>query len=278
MRGPELIVTEGPFDQLLAEQAGYNCIATAGAGGKIKIHKGIKKILLCFDGDDQGREYIEKYALDFYEQGPNVMICHLDEGTDLADYIRDGGQVEKLEKKEIYKHYYEQLSSDLTDKEIKSKVYRIIKKFDDIEREKAFKKLKTLYGVTIGVIRKDYFNGLKNSRDDFLTYDGIKFKVPDGYLITKHGIFTGTRDQISFEPVFISRCGINRQNGVEYVELSFKSSGNTKRRIVDRITISSVSELIKESQYGAPEQWKCTAHHQFFSCLDFREQRSFRFL
>jgi hypothetical protein len=75
MRGPELIVTEGIFDQLLAEQAGFNCIATAGAGGKIKIHKGIKKILLCFDGDDQGREYIEKYALDFY-----VPLC-IDELT-----------------------------------------------------------------------------------------------------------------------------------------------------------------------------------------------------
>ena len=252
MRGPELIVTEGIFDQLLAEQAGFNCIATAGSGGKIKIHKGIKKILLCFDGDDQGREYIEKYALDFYEQGANVEICHLDEGTDLADFLRAGGQVENLEKKEIYQHYYEKLSSDLTDKEIKSKIYCIIKKFDDIAREKAFKQLKTLYGVTLGVIRKDYFNSRQNTRDDFLTYDGVKFKIPEGYLITKHGIFNGTNEQISFEPVFISRCGINHQNGVEYVELSFNSNGNTKRRIVDRITISSVSEIIKESQYGAP--------------------------
>jgi len=252
MRGPELIVTEGIFDQLLAEQAGLNCIATAGSGGKIKIHKGIKKILLCFDGDDQGREYIEKYALDFYEQGANVKICRLDEGTDLADFICAGGKIEELKKIGIYDFYYDKLSNDSTNKEIKAKLYRILKRVDDIERELRFKQLKTLFGVTIGVIRKDYFNSLKNSRDDFLTYDGIKFKVPEGYLITKHGIFTGTREHISFEPVFISRCGINRQNGVEYVELSFNSNGNTKRRIVDRITISSASELIKESQYGAP--------------------------
>jgi hypothetical protein len=125
---------------------GFNCIATAGSGGKIKFHKGIKKILLCFDGDDQGRDYIEKYVLDFYEQG--------------ADVVR--------------------------------------------------------------------------------------------FLITKDGIFTGTREQISFEPIFISRCGINHQNGVEYVELSFNSNGNTKRRIVDRNIISSIGELIKESKYGAP--------------------------
>ncbi|MGD2086742.1 MAG: CHC2 zinc finger domain-containing protein, partial [Candidatus Aminicenantes bacterium] len=252
MRGPELIVTEGIFDQLLAEQAGFNCIATAGAGGKIKIHKRIKKILLCFDGDDQGRKYIEKYAMDFYEQGANVKICLPDEGTDLADFICERGKIEDLKKIGIFDFYFDQLSNDSTNKEIKAKLYRILKRVDDIERELRFKQLKKLFGVTISVIRKDYFNSLKNNRDDFLTYDGIKFKVPEGYLITKHGIFTGTHEQISFEPVYISRCGINRQNGVEYVELSFNSNGNTKRRIVDRITISSVSELIKESQYGAP--------------------------
>jgi hypothetical protein len=30
----------------------------------------------------------------------------------MEDFIRGGGQVEKLEKKEIYKHYYEQLSGE----------------------------------------------------------------------------------------------------------------------------------------------------------------------
>jgi hypothetical protein len=160
--------------------------------------------------------------------------------------------IDDLKKIGIFDFYFDQLSNDSTNKEIKAKLYRILKRADDIERELRFKQLKKLFGVTLGVIRKDYLNSLKNNRDDFLTDDGIKFKVPEGYLITKHGIFTGTREQISFEPVYISRCGINRQNGVEYVELSFNSNGNTKRRIVDRITISSVSELIKESQYGAP--------------------------
>jgi hypothetical protein len=186
---------------------------------------------------------------DFIKQ---KLIGFIPEGSSLSSLPNNLEKSKYLEKKEIYQHYYEQLSSDLTNKEIKSKVYRIIKKFDDIAREKAFKQLKTLYGVTVGVIRKDYFNSRQNRKDDFLTYDGIKLKIPEGYLITKHGIFTGTNEQISFEPVFISRCGINRQNGVEYVELSFNSNGNTKRRIVDRITISSVSEIIKESQYGAP--------------------------
>jgi len=252
MRGPELIVTEGIFDQLLAEQAGYNCIATAGSGGEIKIHKGIKKILLCFDGDDQGREYIEKYALDFHEQGANVVICLLDEGTDLADFLRPGGKIKELKKIGIYDFYFEKLRSDSTNKEIKAIVYRILKRADEIAREKAFKQLKTLFGVTIGVIRKDYFNSQKKNRDDFLTYEGVKFKIPEGFLITKHGIFTGTNEQIAFAPIFISRCGTNRQNGVEYVELSFNSNGNTKHRIVDRITISSAAGIIRESQYGAP--------------------------
>ena len=207
---------------------------------------------MCFDGDDQGKKYIEKYALDFYEQGANVKICPLDEGTDLADFICAGGKIEDIKKIDIYDFYYDKLTGDSTNKEIKAILYRILKRADDIERELKFKQLKKLFGVTIGVIRKDYLNILENSRDDFLTYDGVKFKVPEGYLITKHGIFTGTREHISFEPVFISRWGINRQNGVEYVELSYNGNGNTKRRIVDRITISSAAELIKESQYGAP--------------------------
>jgi DNA primase len=134
-KNPSFYVTDdyfkGIFDQLLAEQAGFNCIATAGSGGKINIHKGIKKILLCFDGDDRGREYIEKYALDFYEQGANVSICLLDEGTDLADFIRGRGKIEELKKINILEHYMEKLSGDTTNKEIKSKVYRIVNKFDD---------------------------------------------------------------------------------------------------------------------------------------------------
>jgi DNA primase len=55
--------------------------------GKKIIKNNLPVPVFLLDGDDQGRKYIEKYALDFYEQGANVKICHLDEGTDLADFI-----------------------------------------------------------------------------------------------------------------------------------------------------------------------------------------------
>jgi len=54
MRGPELIVTEGIFDQLLAEQAGFNCIATI--VGKVLNNQKIFGFLFpnANDGHDLG--------------------------------------------------------------------------------------------------------------------------------------------------------------------------------------------------------------------------------
>ncbi len=94
--GPELIITEGIFDQLLAEQAGYNCIGLAGSSGEIEIPESVKKVILIMDGDDQGRKYVEKYAGMLKTPNRKIEVCVLDEGTDLADFLKEGGKIENI--------------------------------------------------------------------------------------------------------------------------------------------------------------------------------------
>ena len=94
--GLELIITEGIFDQLLAEQAGYNCIGIAGSSGKIDIPDNVKKVILIMDGDDQGRKYVEKYAVMLKTSDRKIEVGVLDEGTDLADFLKGGGKIENV--------------------------------------------------------------------------------------------------------------------------------------------------------------------------------------
>jgi len=95
-RGPELIVTEGIFDQLLAEQAGYNCIGIAGSSGKIEIPDSVKKVTLIMDGDADGRKFTEKFAVMLKRPNRKIEVGILDQGTDLAEFLKDGGEIEDI--------------------------------------------------------------------------------------------------------------------------------------------------------------------------------------
>lgn len=252
MKGPELIVAEGVFDTLLAEQKGYNVIGIAGSSKEIKLHKGIKKCTLIFDGDEPGRKFIEKHALPLYGQGADVDIVLLDEGTDLADYLEAGKDIEDLEKTPIFDYYLEKLKRDKKDKEIKKTVYRVMQRMDEFDREECFKVLKGVFEFSLTVIRRDYkIYTDERLSSEFKTADGLSFAVPEGYMMGPFGIMEG-KNKIASNPYYISRVGQDRSSGLQFVETRFALNGSFVSRIIPRSCISITTELLKESGYGAP--------------------------
>ena len=252
IRGPVLYAAEGPFDQLLAEQNGYNCIALAGSGEFPKLHGGIKKVVLAFDGDEAGQKYIDKFALNIYSAGYDVEIILFSDGQDMADYLAGGGKLEQKEHIGLWTYYLDIYSLSPHDKQLKEILYKIMQRWDDLEREDGFKQIKEIRKSPISAIRSDYkkFSKSKNSTE-YYTDDGFKFGVPHGYELTKYGIATD-KECISFEPYYISRVGTNRHNNMEYIETTFRVNGATKKRVIPRQSIAMTSELIKESNHGAP--------------------------
>lgn len=253
IRGPELIITEGIFDQMLAEQAGYNCIGLAGSARQPRLHKGIKKVLLIMDGDKAGREYTEKYAVPIYNQGPRVDIITLPESTDLADHLIKYESIDDLERVPILDYYLEKIKTRPKNKELKVIIYTILKQMDEIEREEILRKLKNLWKTSIASVRKDYANYTRTQIEtEFISEDGFKFKVPEGYTMTQNGIRANGKTQVTYEPYYIARTGENKNTNIEYVETKFRQNGRTKERIIERQKISVVKDLLEESNYGAP--------------------------
>ncbi len=251
IRGPELYVTEGPFDQLMAEQAGYNCIALAGSGKMPRLHAGVKRVVLAFDGDDAGRAFTEKHALEIYEQGVEVSILTLQDGEDLADHIQKNGAVVAPELP-LVRHYLSRLRAEPKNKEVKVKLYRVVQRMDEIDREEILSELKALWKVSLATVRKDYLNYTEeNSINEYRSPDDFVFRVPEGYAMTESGI-VGNKKPITHEPIYVSKIGIEKQNGMEYCEIKYRSNGSSRSRIIPRKSISISGDLLEESAFGAP--------------------------
>lgn len=247
VKGPILYVTEGPFDQLLAEQAGYNCIALAGSGKMPYIKPSVKKIILAFDGDKSGREFAAKHGLPLCDLKLQVFVLPLPEGTDLADYIKEHGTLDGLEPVPLVNYYMDDFTHDPRDQERKENLYRAMGSLDELAKDEYFKKIKELRKCTIQAVRKDYSNFTSEEKETKLDLDGHLFSVPEGYRMTVKGIVCD-KGHLTYEPYYIARTGRNRATGVEYVETVF----GEKRRITERRTVSISSMLVEESNHGAP--------------------------
>lgn len=251
VRGPELYITEGPLDQLMAEQTGLNCIAIAGSGKVPKMHQGVKRVILAFDGDEAGRKFIDKHAVEILEQGPEVYVLVFPEGEDMADHLLKNGGVTAPEVSLVH-YYLDQLRAEPKNKELRAVVYRVMKYMDEVDRGEVFNTLKTLWKTTVQAVRKDFQNYTQEEAEsEYSTEEGMKYKVPEGYYMTDKGISAG-KMQVTYEPFFVSRIGSNRQTGVEYCEIKYNSNGSTRSRIVERRVISKAADLLEESNSGAP--------------------------
>src|SRR5690606_30525359 len=97
-RFDELIVTEGVIDGLSLVALGYeNVVATHGVGGFKRDHVDLlrrtnaRRIYLCYDDDEAGREGMLRRAESLLEAGYEVRIVRLPQGLDPNDFARHGG-------------------------------------------------------------------------------------------------------------------------------------------------------------------------------------------
>jgi hypothetical protein len=257
MRGPDLVITEGIFDQLLAEQAGQNCIGLAGSAGDIKLHAGIKKVILIFDNDVAGREYIEKYAMPLFQQGAEVEIGYLPEGIkDLAELLQ-AGRGDEIRLEGILDYYRAKVDAagatpGPEGKAAKAQFYSILKRMDPVAREQEFKYLVKLWGVVAAVVRSDYRDYVKEVlAEEYLTEEGFKFSVPEGYHVARDGIMAG-KIQISTAPIYIDKLGTNKATHEEWIRLVYGCNGSVRSRYVQKLTIAKASDFVQESLYGVP--------------------------
>lgn len=253
MRGPELWITEGIFDQLLAEQAGANCIGIAGSGGEIKLHPGIKQVTLAFDNDEAGEAFTEKHGLALYRQGAQVQIAKLPAGVkDLADYLQAGRPLGELETETIKDRYMRRLAADPKNKDLKRTFYEILARMDAIDKEQEIKALGKLWGVPVPIVRQDLADYTKEEIEGtFSTEDGLAFSMPEGYAMGPGGIFAG-RLQVSTAPIFVTKIGINSRTGEEYVEYRYGLNGTTRSKYSPRLEIARSNDFINHAAAGAP--------------------------
>lgn len=257
VRGPELIVCEGPLDQLLAEQAGYNCVAMAGSGGRLELTPGVKDVLLAFDPDEAGERYTREFIPAMAEQGAKVDVLRLPEGHDLADVLAGGGKVADLERVSGFDWLAERLLAAPKDKALKKDCYRVMAHMDHLDQDEAVRVVKKILNVSsLAVVKQDFAAAMKEAvEDEFYDTDtGAKYIVPDGYVMGKHGILDtrAKTPRVTNAPVFVTRTGRDNDGAAEYVELKYKSGVRFEKRIISRDKIAVSQSLVKESAHGVP--------------------------
>ncbi|WP_078391377.1 DNA primase [Shouchella patagoniensis] len=88
---------EGAFDVMAAWQTGItNSVATLGTALSVDhaklLRRNAEEAILCFDGDNAGREAIKKAIPVLQEAGCQVQVCVLPDGYDPDDYIKEFGE------------------------------------------------------------------------------------------------------------------------------------------------------------------------------------------
>ena len=257
VRGPELIVCEGPMDQLLAEQAGYNAVALAGSGGTLALTPGVKSVLLAFDPDEAGEAYTRRYIADFVEQGADVAVLVMPEGKDLADVLAAGGRVSELERVAAFDWLAARLAEKPKDRERKAACYQVMKRMEPTEQDAALAVMKrTLGGVSIMSLRKELRMAAKEREEtEYVSPEGVKYAMPSGYTMNSHGVLNISNPKsprVTNAPVYVSRTGRDTNGPGEYVELTYRVGLKTERRVVCRSRIAVSQSLVKESEFGVP--------------------------
>jgi hypothetical protein len=255
MRGPELWITEGIFDQLLLEQAGVNAIGIAGSSATFKLHQGIKRVVLAMDNDKAGQEFTSKHALGFHLGGAAVDVVCWPEGVkDMADYLAAGGKLVDLARNPLRDLYWDALSQDKDNPEVKRDFYRIIERLDPIKREKEMKLLGKLWGVSMPTVKADMRDYLQEfEQSEFLGEEGVKFAIPEGYRMSESGV-SKSKELVTATPLYIDAVGRSQHSREEYVRLRFNNptTGSHSTRYVSMMDISSSSDVVKLSRYGVP--------------------------
>lgn len=140
-RGPELWITEGPFDLLLAQQFGLNAIALGGSSETPTIDQKIDKLVLAFDSDKAGENFTEKHLTVLTSKHKNIYIAQFDDAKDLAEYLLKNKSTSNIKLIPAFEYAAHLVSKDLKKKPL---LMKILAGMDPLEKDQALSKITTI--------------------------------------------------------------------------------------------------------------------------------------
>ena len=194
-----IIIMEGYFDVIRASTVGIdNCVAPMGTAltkNHVKILQKItKSVILCFDGDEAGKEATIRAIPLFEEENMEVKIIRLEE-KDPDEFIIKRGKEEFIKKIKNPLSVIEfKMNLSKEDKNLNNIadvseyideiIKELVKEKDDILVELTLKKLASNYNIeyeTISKRFKDYKQQEKKKKDKNITIQKKEQKLPNKY-------------------------------------------------------------------------------------------------
>lgn len=250
--GADLIVTEGIFDQYLAEQQGFSCIAIAGQSKlEIDLPDYVDRIFLAFDNDEAGKKFTIDYAEYFVNKKLDVYVYELGKYKDLADYLKDN-DLTSLEVVPIIDWLLKALNNDKRSKKIREAIY-VYLKVNPIDKKRVFNEMKDMLYTTSKDLQADFEAYLKEVKPTKSTFydDGIVYTVPEDYYLKESGLIHKKKGQITSFPVFVKNIGVDNITGKMYLQLKFQTPDKrVSEKLYPASIISNTREIIKLSDDG----------------------------
>ena len=194
-----IIIMEGYFDVIRASTVGIdNCVAPMGTAltkNHVKILQKItKSVILCFDGDEAGKEATIRAIPLFEEENMEVKIIRLEE-KDPDEFIIKRGKEEFIKKIKNPLSIIEfKMNLSKEDKNLNNIadvseyideiIKELVKEKDDILIELTLKKLASNYNIEYATVLKrfkDYKQKEKKKKEKNIINQKKEQKIPDKY-------------------------------------------------------------------------------------------------
>lgn len=268
-RGPRAFIVEGVFDYLTADQyrESNNTMAILGNSKVFDLPPSVKIVDLCFDWDKAGGDFIDKYGLHFAANGTIVNVIArpsglMENGKDLNDFARTGGNMEKLKALDLPSHLIERLKAEPANIELKSKFFKSLFPYGEIDRDKYLNNLHAevfkRQGVSKNSIKKEFretFNVLiKQTVKPVIidNPDGDKLELPEGFIFSNDKLRSTTGEIIAEKKIYISELLTDYQDGDTYVKIVSSFNGKTIASIEPLSIISNRKEIVNLSKKNFP--------------------------
>ncbi len=189
-----LVLFEGFMDVIMAEKAGIEEGAAVMGTALTAFHARIlgkvaKRIVLCFDGDEAGREAVRRFLGDLGKNAFETAVAPMPEGLDPDDYIREKGAeafqetIDKAQSASAFLYDDALRQADLADiggkERFKEKVFTLIKPLSAFEKDHFLQRLAKDLGTSPETLEEDFRAQKRPDMPRVPTYEKAAFPLPD---------------------------------------------------------------------------------------------------
>jgi hypothetical protein len=77
-----------------------------------------------------------------------------------------------------------------------------------------------------------------------------RFMVPEGWILSEQGLFTGGGENVTRSPILISRRHLDADTGVEFLTVQWRKGKVWHERIIERVEAARTSDLVNLARFG----------------------------